>query len=144
MEKLPIKKSFEKDNTAKELVRLMMDEGFSDMPDTYKAESLGITLNEYREYMNDASFLRWAVKNMQDLYVAKLPEVLNTIFNQAVEGKGRQQKMLLEFMKISSEEKETKSPNIIIVNNIPNPDEANKHQDIVNLEEISDGRISSL
>lgn len=144
MKKLPIKKSFEKDETAQQIIRLMMDEKFADMPDIYKAETLGISLQEYEKYINDPSFLRYAVKTMQDLFIAKLPKVLNTIYQQALEGKGRQQKMLLEFMKISNDDKETKSPNIIIVNNIPNPDDLVNQRKIVNLEEISNGGTSSL
>ncbi|PWA11060.1 hypothetical protein DCC39_10195 [Pueribacillus theae] len=137
MEKLPMKKSFEKDDTAKELVLLMMEKGFSEMPDSYKADQLGISLSEYSNYMNNPEFLRWAVKTMQDLYVARLPEVLNTIYSQAVAGKGRQQKMLLEFMKISSKDEEMRSPNIIIVNNIPNPDD--QKPQVINMEEITNG-----
>jgi len=134
MSEIVKKKSFEKDETAKQLVQLMTQENFSELPDTIKANQLDISVADYNKYMNDPHFLRWAVKNMQDLYVQKLPEVMNTIYNQALQGHGRQQKMLLDFMKITNENQETKSPNIVIVNNIPNPDRINP-EDVVTIDE---------
>src|SRR5699024_3246622 len=87
MSQLPTKKkSFEKDESAHKIVELMVQDDFSEIPDIHKADQSGLTLEEYTAYMNDPTFLRWAVKNMQDLYVAKLPQVLNTIYNQAVGG----------------------------------------------------------
>lgn len=130
------KKSFEKDTAAHALVSLMVQDEFSDMPEAYIAEQADLTLEEYNAYMSDPHFLRWAAKKMQDLYVKKLPALLNTMFQQALDGKGRQQKMLLDFMKITQKEEETKSPNIVIVNNIPNPDSRNdNHTDAIDVTE---------
>lgn len=117
-----LKTSFEKDTRANALVSLMAEDSFTEMPGSYIAQETGLTLEEYEAYMSDPLFLRWAVKKMQDLYVKKLPALLNTMYEQALQGKGRQQKMLLDFMKITQKEEETKSPNIVIVNQIPNPD----------------------
>lgn len=126
------KKSFEKDTTAHAIVELMADDSFTDMPDSYKAQEVGISLSNYQSYMNDPLFLRWTVSKLQDLYVKNLPALLHTMFEQATQGAGRQQKMLLDFMKVTAEDKETKSPNIVIVNNIPNPD---------NLKDVKDETI---
>jgi hypothetical protein len=116
-------KTFDKDTTALRLTELMLDDEFTEMPMSYRAQRVGCDVAKLNKYMADPAFLNWASRRLQELYKAKLPDLLHTIFAQALEGKGRQQKMLLDFMGVTTERQENKAPNIVIVNNIPNPDE---------------------
>ena len=122
----------------------MLEEGFTQLPDVYKAEQLGMSVEKLRAYIHDPAFLRWTVKQMQDLAIRRLPEMLQTMFRQAIdEGKGRQQKMLLEFMKIAQKEEESKAPNIVMANNIPNPDQKESSQ-VLEVGESHGNRISTI
>lgn len=116
-------KTFDKDTTALSIAELMADDEFTEMPATYRAQRVGCDVATLNEYMTDPAFLNWASRRLQELYKAKLPELLNTMYAQAIDGKGRQQKMLLDFMGVTTEKQENKAPNIVIVNQIPNPDE---------------------
>ncbi|NLY47387.1 MAG: hypothetical protein GX053_15620 [Tissierella sp.] len=131
---IPTKKSFEKDETALALSKMMARPDFMEIPDSYKAQVLGITEKELEQYMTDPNFLRWAVKQMQDLMLANLPEVMQTVVAQAKGGSVKHQKLLLEFTKVlGKQEEEVRSPNIIIVNNIPNPDEFRARNEVVDI-----------
>lgn len=119
---LPTKKSFNKDPNAEKIARLMSEPDFAELPDDYRAKRVGIPTTDLKTYLNDPDFLRWASDKMRDYYLAQLPAVMSTIYQQALEGKGRQQKMLLDFMKVTAPDREEqRSPNITIITNIPDP-----------------------
>lgn len=138
-----VKPTFDKDPYAEKIAKLMADPGFTEMPDTYKAKRVGLSVEELQAYFDNPNFLRWAVEKMRDFYLSRLPAVMNTIYEQALQGKGRQQKMLLEFMKVTATEKEeTKAPHITIITNIPDPDKKEEKSRIVidvNSEGTNDG-----
>lgn len=124
MTALPKKvQSFEKDELANNIVALMLDPEFTEMPETYKAQRADCSLSEYASYMKDPAFLNWMGKRLPELYKAKLPDLMKTVFEQALQGKGRQQKMMMEVMGMLDQKQEQQNPNITIINNIPNPDD---------------------
>ena len=129
---IPVKPAFDKDPNAEKIARLMAEPDFADLPDAYRAKRVGLSVEEFQSYMSNPQFLRWAVEKMRDFYLARLPAVLNTIYEQAMQGKGRQQKMLLDFMKVTAAEKEeAKAPNITIITNIPDPDKQREKSEII-------------
>ena len=140
--------TFNKDPVAEKIARLMADPEFPNLPDTYKAEQAGITVSELQKYLENPQFLRWAAERMRDYYLAQLPALLNVITQQALQGKGRQQQMLLDFMKVITKEKEeTKAPNIIIVTNVPDPfkeSQDDKDRVVIDLRSDADGGSASL
>lgn len=113
------KKAFYKDPVALKLVDMMTEPDFSEKPDAYIAKSLGISVQQLKEYQKDPDFLEWMGKRLPKLLKKRLPELLNTILEQGIAGKGRQQKMALELMGLLEKQTDTHSPNITVITNIP-------------------------
>lgn len=126
--------TFDQDEKAQAIVAVMADQEYPNMPESYRAQRAGVSLAEYRKYMQNPAFLDWVAKRLPQLYKARLPELMNKMFKQAMDGQGRQQKMLLEVMGIMDSKQENKSPNIVIINNIPNPDDLKKDADVIEVQ----------
>jgi len=129
--------TFDQDEKAKAIVDVMAEDGYPNMTEEMRARKAGLSLAEYRKYMKNPAFLDWLARHLPQLYKARLPELMNKMFEQAMDGAGRQQKMLLEVMGILDTKQESKNPNIIIINNIPNPDDQTKKADVIDAE-VSD------
>lgn len=129
--------TFDQDEKAKAIVDVMAEDGYPNMTEEMRARKAGLSLAEYRKYMKNPAFLDWLARRLPQLYKARLPELMNKMFEQAMDGAGRQQKMLLEVMGILDTKQESKNPNIIIINNIPNPDDLAKKADVIDAE-VSD------
>jgi len=116
-------KGFDDDEKARAIVDVMLHEDYQELSSVARANRAGVSLQEYNAYLANPEFLDWSTKRLKRLYKAKLPEVMQTVYQQAVQGSAKQQRMLLEFMDVlESKQGENRNPNIVIVNNIPDPD----------------------